>query len=112
MTNKVEPVDFKDPESAKTAVEVDFPEYMSKEVRAVWRYFRDSGIRHAFIYKGQIVITNASLCLTWNGYCGPRLIANSWYEVEKTFSGIYDDLVDSGNMPDEYKVTTDYSSLF
>ena len=97
----VEAIDRNDPESAKLAVEFSVPTGFSREAKACMEYF--NGTAFIFAYKDKLVLTDESCELTVFGdgshdapLGGPRWIADSWEQMEKTLELNYRVLVEAG----------------
>ena len=105
------PVDMNDPEAAKTAVELQFPETFSPKALACVRDFE--GSMYLYRYKGKFVLTDESLYLTDHGdgsheapYGGPRYICDTMEEVESWLEQVYDD-----NYADKLLTLTRYINI-
>ena len=95
------PVDKNDPESAKTAIPLELPEDFSEKAQAAWDYFDDTAF--LFEYKGKLVVTDESMCLTVHGNGTPeaplgfpRWVCDNMKELEEELEMAYDDLVLDG----------------
>ena len=98
------PIDMTDPEGAKTAVELEFPDTFCAFAYDVVRYFE--GSMFLYRYKDHYVVTDESLYLTEHGdgspgapFGGPRWIGDDLDELEVWLEGIAADYNADGNVP-------------
>ena len=96
-----EPVDRNDPDSEGEAVEFAVPTGFSDKAKALMEYLDDTGF--IFAYKGQLVLTDESLELTEAGdgsheapFGGPRMVCDSWEELERRLEEDYDGMKADG----------------
>ena len=98
------PVDMNDPEAAKTAVELEFPDTFCARAYDVVRYFE--GTMYLYRYKDHFVVTDESLYLTEHGdgsYAAligaPRWTGDDLDELEEWLEGIAADYDAAGDIP-------------
>ena len=98
------PIDMNDPGSAKTAVELEFPDTFCAFAYDVIRYFE--GSMFLFRYKGHYVVTDESLYLTEYGdgspeapFGAPRWTGDDLDELEVWLEGIAADYNAVGDIP-------------
>ncbi len=98
------PTDMNDPEAAKTAVELQFPDTFCAIAQDVIRYF--DGSMFLYRYKDHYVVTDESLYLTDHGdgsraapYGGPRWTGDDLDELESWLEGIAADYDAAGDIP-------------
>ena len=98
------PTDMNDPEAAKTAVELQFPDTFCAIAHDVIRYF--DGSMFLYRYKDHYVVTDESLYLTDHGdgsreapYGGPRWTGDDLDELESWLEGIAADYDAAGDIP-------------
>ena len=96
-----DPVDRNDPDSVGEAVELAVPTGFSDKAKALMDYL--DGTAFIFAYKGQLVLTDESLELTEAGdgtheapLGGPRMVCNSWEELERSLETEYDGMRTDG----------------
>ena len=96
-----DPVDRNDPESEGEAVELAVPTGFSDKAKALMDYL--DGTAFIFAYKGQLVLTDESMELTEAGdgtheapFGGPRMVCDSWEELEETLEKEYDGMKAEG----------------
>lgn len=102
--SEIVPIDMNDPESAKTAKLLEFPDTFCARAYDVIRYFE--GSMYLFRYKGRYVVTDEALYLTEHGngtheapYGGPRWVGDDLDELESWLEGIAADYDDAGDIP-------------
>ena len=98
------PTDMNDPEAAKTAVELQFPDTFCAIAHDVIRYF--DGSMFLYRYKDHYVVTDEALYLTEHGdgsreapYGGPRWTGDDLDELEAWLEGIAADYDAAGDIP-------------
>lgn len=96
-----DPTDRNDPDGAAEAIELSVPTGFSDKAKALMDYL--DGTAFIFAYKGQLVLTDESLELTEAGdgtheapYGGPRMVCDSWEELEKRLEEDYDGMKAEG----------------
>ncbi len=96
ILNGKKPIDKRNPQSAALAIELALPTGFSKKAKACWNEFNDTAF--LFEYKGKLVVTDESLCLTAYGdgtseapLGFPRFICNSWEELESVLELVYEE---------------------
>lgn len=96
-----DPVDRNDPDSAGEAIEFSVPDGFSDKAKALMDYLNGAGF--IFAYKGQLVLTDESLELTEAGdgtheapYGGPRMVCDTWEELERRLEDDYDGMKAEG----------------
>jgi len=97
-------IDRNDPEHAKTAIELEWPETFSRRAKMVIRYFE--GTMFPFLYNDHIVVTDESLELTAFGdgspeapFGFPRYEDNDLRGVELWLEECADQFDDDGDTP-------------
>ena len=104
VENALTAIDRNDPEHAKTAIELEWPETFSRRAKMVIRYFE--GTMFPFLYNDHIVVTDESLELTAFGdgspeapFGFPRYEDNDLRGVELWLEECADQFDDDGDTP-------------
>ena len=90
--------DHNDQKNAWKAIQYSAPEYFSEMAKDCLEYFE--GSLYIFEYKGQLHITDESMELTdfaspdgkYECWGGPRLICDSWDELQDWLETVWEDL--------------------
>lgn len=93
----LKPIDTLDPKAASTAVFIGYPETLSEKAQEAADYFDDTAF--LFQYKGRLVLTDESLCLTecgdgsWdNPFGSPRWVGDTYEELNAWLEAVADEL--------------------